>query len=270
MKPHLPGAREESLSVARPKGRFAAALLMLIAVALHCPLLDAQANRNQMTMTTPATNLVSECSQNSTEVLAARVKTPLDAHGLPDAGAWQDASAVAFCWDWQGENADPVRETEVRVAWTPEFLFLRYRAKYREIYVYPQTNSRVNKLWDRDVAEVFLQPDGNEPRHYKEFEISPNGNWIDLDIAPGKFVHLTCALRTRVTIDTAAETWVAELGIPMECLTSEFDAKKSWRLNLFRIEGPEPNRFYSAWRPTKTPKPNFHVPEAFGVLRFAE
>jgi len=34
-----------------------------------------------------------------------------------------------------------------------------------------------------------------------------------------------------------------------------------------RVEEP---RFYSAWRPTNTPAPNFHVPEAFGALVFTE
>ena len=34
---------------------------------------------------------------------------------------------------------------------------------------------------------------------------------------------------------------------------------------LYRMEGKSP-RLYLAWSPTKTPKPNFHVPEAFGTL----
>jgi len=40
--------------------------------------------------------------------------------------------------------------------------------------------------------------------------------------------------------------------------------------NFCRVEGKQEPRFYSAWQPTKTPQPNFHVPEPFGALRFAE
>jgi hypothetical protein len=36
------------------------------------------------------------------------------------------------------------------------------------------------------------------------------------------------------------------------------------------VEGPSEPRFYSAWRPTNTGQPNFHVPEAFGWLVFVE
>jgi alpha-galactosidase len=42
-----------------------------------------------------------------------------------------------------------------------------------------------------------------------------------------------------------------------------------WRLNLFRVEGPEAagdNRVHSAWSPSRTATPDFHVPAAFGRL----
>jgi alpha-galactosidase len=39
-------------------------------------------------------------------------------------------------------------------------------------------------------------------------------------------------------------------------------------VNFFRVEGKEEPRGYYAWRPTHTPQPNFHVPSAFGSMRF--
>jgi hypothetical protein len=80
---------------------------------------------------------------------------------------------------------------------------------------------------------------------------------------------LFCDLRSRTTCG-AQGIWIAELAIPMSCFTKEFDPEQIWRLNLFRIEGREPNRFYSAWQPTNTPRPNFHVPELFGELQFSQ
>jgi len=63
--------------------------------------------------------------------------------------------------------------------------------------------------------------------------------------------------------------WSAEIAIPMKALVANFDSAKSWRVNFFRVEGAAEPRFYSAWRPTHSPEPNFHVPEAFGHLSFA-
>ena len=39
-----------------------------------------------------------------------------------------------------------------------------------------------DKLWDRDVVEMFLGDDWTNIRHYREFEIAPTGDWIDLAI----------------------------------------------------------------------------------------
>ena len=58
--------------------------------------------------------------------------------------------------------------------------------------------------------------------------------------------------------------------LPMKSLTAHFDPKDVWRANFFRIEGEKEPRFYSAWSPTHSPRPNFHVASAFGTLTFRE
>lgn len=39
-----------------------------------------------------------------------------------------------------------------------------------------------NELWNWNVAEVFIGSDFKNIRRYKEFEISPQGEWVDLEI----------------------------------------------------------------------------------------
>lgn len=208
-------------------------------------------------------------------VVAVRLPAPTGRNGLPRGAAWETARPAAFCCDWQGRCPDPLRETEVRLLWSPEFLFVRFRARYRGIHVFPEANTRRDQLWLRDVAEVFIQPEPGDPGQYREFEISPNGSWLDLDIRLDPVVKerrksdLHCALRSEVAVDAHARVWVAELALPMNCLTAQFRPDATWKINFFRVEGVEPARFYSAWRPTHTPQPNFHVPEAFGDLRFS-
>src|SRR6266850_239311 len=204
--------------------------------------------------------------------IAIRMSGRTGADGFPELSSWEAAGSLRFQADWQGKNADPERETEVRLLWTRETLYLRFRAKYRVITVFAdaEPNGRRDQLWDRDVAEVFLQPNESDRRRYKEFEISPNGMWIDLDIAPGEKHDLKSELRRRVTLNEARKAWIAELALPMKSLTERFDPAATWRVNFYRVEGPSEPRFYSAWQPTGTPVPNFHVPEAFGTLIFAE
>jgi len=205
------------------------------------------------------------------QAVAVRMAEPCDAAGLPMTLAWERAAPLLFDADWQGRNADPERETEVRLLWTVETLFLRFQARYRTITVFPDAdpNGRRDQLWDRDVAEAFFQPDRLHLRRYKEFEVSPNGFWIDLDIAPDEKRDLKSQLRRRVVLNERSKIWTAELAIPMRSVVALFDPTAAWRANFYRVEGAEEPRFYSAWRPTGTPAPNFHVPEAFGELVFA-
>lgn len=213
-------------------------------------------------------NVGSDCGDGPWVIVPA-LKRPMDAGGFPSEASWEMAPPVRFCCDWQGRNQDRQRQTEVRLLWSRELLHVRFFCRYREIYVYPGGNSRRDRLWLRDVAEVFLEPVIEDPRHYREFEISPNGDWLDLDISPGRTDPLRCEIKSRVSVDSQAHIWIAEMALPMDCLARDFDPGAVWRVNFFRVEGPEPDRFYSSWRPTHTAKPNFHVPEAFGELRFS-
>jgi alpha-galactosidase len=200
------------------------------------------------------------------------LKESVGKEGFPGAAWWERAPVTRFERDWRGKEADPQRATEVRLLWNEQTLFLRFFARYRELHVFP--NARADgwrdELWERDVAEAFLQPDARDVRVYKELEVSPNGFWIDLNIAHGTKEEMRSGLRRRVLQDAEAQTWTAELAVPMRSLTPVFDRKRSWRVNFFRVEGKVEPRFYSAWSATSTSAPNFHVPEAFGHLEFRE
>ncbi|HET6929464.1 MAG TPA: carbohydrate-binding family 9-like protein [Candidatus Acidoferrum sp.] len=205
-------------------------------------------------------------------VYALWLKETAGPDGLPGAKWWEKAPAIRFDRDWRGEQADPRRATEVRLLWSKETLYLRFVSHYRELHVFPDARADGwrDELWERDVAEAFLQPDTRDARVYKELEVSPNGFWIDLNIAHGEKEEMRSGLRRRVAQSPNEHTWTAELAIPMHRLTPAFDPKRSWRANFYRVEGKKEPRFYSAWSPTMTPTPNFHVPEAFGHLVFRD
>lgn len=211
-------------------------------------------------------------SNSAQEIVAAALEHDIQLDAAHPSPEWQRATPVIFSWDWQGKNRDPVKQTEVRVLWSRSTLYLRFVSHYLQLHVFSDSdsNGRRDHLWDRDVAEAFLQPDPSRPRFYKEFEVAPNGMWIDLDISPGPLADLKSGLQRSVWLDEVRQTWAAELAIPMRALTEHFNPDATWHANFYRIEGKQEPRSYMAWRPTNTPEPNFHVPSAFGRLRFAK
>jgi alpha-galactosidase len=202
------------------------------------------------------------------EIVAGQVSSAIRLDAANSALEWQSAQPVRFDSDWQGENSDSALETEVRVLWSSTALYLRFVCRYRGLFVFEDSepNGRRDHLWDRDVAEVFLQPEPSLKRSYKEFEVAPNGMWIDLDISPSGLADLNSGLTRSVQVDSRRKIWTAELAIPMRCLTASFDPRMAWRANFYRVEGKTEPRQYMAWQPTNTPQPNFHVPERFGRL----
>jgi tryptophan-rich sensory protein len=210
--------------------------------------------------------------ENLPTAYALFLKEGVNAEGFPAPDSWGKTPAISFQRDWRGVEEDPQRATEVRVLWNSETLFLRFVSRYRELHLF--TDARPdgwrNELWERDVAEAFLQPEATDPLRYKELEVSPNGFWIDLNISHGEKEELRSGLRRRVTLDEKGKTWTAELAVPMRKLTESFDPKRAWRANFYRVEGQTEPRFYGAWSPTRTAVPNYHVPAAFGQMVFLE
>jgi len=204
-------------------------------------------------------------------IFATRISGDLALDARRSASQWAHAEPIRFSADWQGKNADPELETEARVLWSPEMLYLRFVCHYRELFAFDDSdpNGRRDHLWDRDVAETFLQPPPAVGKNYKEFEVAPNGMWIDLDIFPAGLGDLKSGLSRSVYVDSAKKIWTAEIAIPMKSLTQHFDPAQSWRANFYRVEGKAEPRKYMAWQATNTPEPNFHVPDKFGTLRFA-
>jgi alpha-galactosidase len=58
--------------------------------------------------------------------------------------------------------------------------------------------------------------------------------------------------------------------VPWQAFGRAPEKHETWRANLFRCIGAGEERGYLAWQPTRTAKPNFHVPEAFGKLIFID
>ena len=209
---------------------------------------------------------------NQPEIIARHISHEISINAANPSAEWQLAKPIRFSQDWQGKNPDPALETEVRVLWTQVTLYLRFVCRYRELFVFPdsEASGRRDHLWDRDVAEAFLQHELAPQKYYKEFEIAPNGMWIDLDISPTGLADLKSGLIRSVHVNEQKQIWSAEMSIPIKAIVAKFDPITVWRANFYRVEGRVEPRSYMAWQPTHTPEPNFHVPEKFGVLQFED
>ena len=187
---------------------------------------------------------------------------------------WDQCQPVRIEHYWSGEPAMASRHAEARVCWSSEALHVRFVGMQQEPLIVSE-NARTDKktlgLWDRDVCEIFLAPNSSEPWRYFEFEAAPTGEWVDLGITvkpSGRETDWDFASGFTTAARLKQEQLLVGMRIPWSKAIPKPKAGDEWRVNVFRCVGPEAPERYLAWRPTRTEEPNFHIPEAFGTLRF--
>ena len=219
-------------------------------------------------MLTGAASAQNPASATFKSVYAAR-DVSLDTN--PKSAFWRGASPVYAETDNYGKPV-PNHRTEVRSRWTKENLYLLYICPYEELNLKPAPDAvrETYELWNWDVAELFIGSDFQNIRRYKEFEVSPQGEWIDLDVNLALPHHevgwvWNSGFQVAARIDRKAKIWYAAMRIPFAALDERTPvAGNIFRANLFRSQGPPERRKSIAWQAPMTD--TFHTPERFGQL----
>src|SRR5437762_830687 len=139
----------------------------------------------------------------------------------PKAPAWNAASAVFAENGPKGDRAAGHR-TEIRSRWSNRNLYFLFICPYETLNLKPNpvTKEETNKLWDWDVAEVFIGTNFQNIRHYKEFQVSPQGEWVDLDIdrdhpLPEGGWRWDSGFEVKARIDKQKKIWYGAMRIPI-------------------------------------------------------
>ncbi len=173
-------------------------------------------------------------------------------------------------------RAVPRYRTEVRSRWTKGNLYFLFICPYQQLHLKPEPNTQqeTNELWNWDVAEVFVGSDFADIQRYKEFEVSPQGEWIDLDVNLHNPHHedgwtWNSGFEVAASIDHRKHIWYGAMRIPFAAIDKRPPAPgNTLRLNLFRSQGPPEHRHEITWQPPMSK--TFHVPERFGLLKLVE
>jgi len=200
------------------------------------------------------------------------VHNPADFELTADAGApqWKDVSGVTASNDARG-NPTPGHQTEIRSRWTDKHLYLLFICPYEELNLKaaPDTVKETRELWNWDVAEVFIGADFAQINRYREYQVSPQGEFLDLDINSedlnaDRDMKWDSGFTVKARIDEQSKVWYGEMKIPFASIDSRAaEPGNEYRANFYRLQGPRPGQKQITWRPTHA---NHHVPESFGRL----
>ena len=197
----------------------------------------------------------------------------------PASSTWTTAAIATIVHDCAKAMDYPRLKTEVRVFWTTTDLYLLFICPFDTLNLFlpAQPDRPRHALWDRDVVEIFLGDNWQNINLYREFEIAPTGDWIDLDIDLSRDLHdesWRSGWELTARIDHDHHVWYAAARIPLRSVSAHtISPGTRWRMNLYRTDGvgPDSQRHFMCWQQTCAGDrdPN-HVPENFGTLTFGE
>jgi hypothetical protein len=172
---------------------------------------------------------------------------------------------------------EPTLRSEARSRWTDKNLYFLFFGAYDVLTLRPDPRTDVETfhLWDTDVFELYLGADFEHINRYGEFEVSPQGEFLDLTIdstkpRPGWSDERlwNSGWQVKARIDQASHIWYAEVRIPIAAIdTRTPQIGNEFRVNVYRLHGTGPGRQrpFLAWQPTGVYNP--HHPEKFGILK---
>ncbi len=151
----------------------------------------------------------------------------------PTDKAWSKATVQSMSKDCSRKIDYPHIKTSIRGFWTDKDLYLLFECPYTELNLFLPTQNDKKRLglWDRDVVEMFLGDDWSNIRHYREFEIAPTGDWIDLaiDLDHESYDHSwSSGWETKARIDEGKKVWYAAARIPLSAFRRYQPAGQRW------------------------------------------
>lgn len=181
-----------------------------------------------------------------------RASTPIAIDGVLGEFAWAQAVQINHFDRILAPYNQVLHPTRARMLWDDAHFYFAFACEDEDVWAIYQRED--DELWEEEVVEVFIDPDG-DGRDYLELEVNPLNTVVDLAIqqlTPTWAVDIDwdiAGLRTAVRVEGTVNDslsldkgWTAEIAIPWDAMVGRIggggrpDPGDTWRLNLYRIE----------------------------------
>ena len=165
-----------------------------------------------------------------------------------------------------------------------ECLYLIYRIEDK--YVRCTVDTINGPVWHDSCVEFFFAPDNDNSLKYFNLEMNcagvplmhynriPRIDAVDLDTADILEVEIASSQPVSDTMEvTGPVTWTLECRIPLSILRKYSPITNpgpgvTWRANYYKLASKSSHPHFITWSPVISEKPDFHLPEYFGILKF--
>jgi hypothetical protein len=200
-----------------------------------------------------------------------------------DKPQWQKIEAIDIK-NYMGELSAFKPAVQAKMMYSNENIYIIFRVS--DQYVYCITKNINGPVWEDSAVEFFFAPDTSLPLSYFNLEINcggtplmhynliPRKEFKKISIEDIEKIEIAHSLPKIVDPEiTEPVTWTIEYRIPIDVLRKYSNVTQPkpgiiWRANFYKIADKTSNPHYLTWSKVDNDKPNFHLPQFFGILKF--
>ncbi|MBF0469383.1 MAG: carbohydrate-binding family 9-like protein [Desulfamplus sp.] len=200
-----------------------------------------------------------------------------------DTSPWRDIPSEHL-QNYMGRKPNHFPKTEVKIAYDDTAIYLMFRVEDR--YVRAVAKEYQDNVWEDSCVEFFFTPDSDLSVGYFNLEMNCGGTMLfhfhpeagkeRVVIPKNECSKIVCNHSLPQIVDPEireAVTWTVAYSIPIALLrrycrviTPAPDVE--WRANFYKCADKTSHPHWLTWSQVNSPKPNFHIPESFGILKF--
>lgn len=179
------------------------------------------------------------------------------------------------------ENPKFRPRVNAKMMYDDEYIYVIFRVEDR--FVRSITTEINGPVWKDSAVEFFFSPDTAKPRSYFNLEVNCGGTpLLGYNSMPRKRpvvedikkIIIGHSLPSKVDPEISEPTtWTVEYKIPINMLENYSKVIRPekgviWRANFYKIAEINSNPHHATWSVIHAPKPTFHLPQFFGMLKF--
>ncbi|WP_373495510.1 carbohydrate-binding family 9-like protein [Aquiflexum sp.] len=203
--------------------------------------------------------------------------------GVWEKPAWENVPALEIT-HIMGNKPHFLPTTFTKLLYDDENIYGIFLVKDRFVHCLVQeTNGHVS---GDPCVEFFFSPDGSNPLYYFNLEINCGGvplmQYVTLPRKEYQFldehdilkVEIAHSLPEKVFPEIENDTiWTIEFKLPLKILKQYAEISQprpgvKWNANFYKTASTTSNPHYLTWSLVDNPKPDFHLPQYFGILEF--
>jgi hypothetical protein len=186
--------------------------------------------------------------------------------------------------NYMGDKPEHFPITQAKVAYDNTAIYVIFRVEDR--YVRAVAGKNQGPVYLDSCVEFFFSPENDIKEGYFNLEMNCGGTMLfhhqmeprtrqtiisEQHIQQVEVAHtLPAIIDPEIDRDTI---WIVEYRIPFSVLSnyhtfSTPEAGSVWRANFYKCADQTSHPHWLTWAPVDFPRPNFHLPQYFGILEF--